>query len=37
MCGRLAPYRLVQMPGGHEVIFTNPEGLADKILEADRD
>jgi pimeloyl-ACP methyl ester carboxylesterase len=37
MSGRLALYRLVQMPGGQEVIFTNPEGLADKILEAGRD
>lgn len=29
--------RRAQMPGGHEVIFTNPQGLADKILEAGRD
>ena len=28
---------LVQMPGGHEVIFSNPTGLADKIIEAGRD
>jgi pimeloyl-ACP methyl ester carboxylesterase len=37
MSGRLALYRLVQMPGSHEVIFTNPGGLAEKILEAGRD
>jgi pimeloyl-ACP methyl ester carboxylesterase len=37
MSGRLGLYRLVQMPGSHEVIFTNPGGLADKILEASRD
>jgi hypothetical protein len=30
-------YRLVQMPGSHEVVFTNPNGLADKIIEAGRD
>jgi hypothetical protein len=33
----LGLYRLVQMPGSHEVIFTNPVGLADKIIEASRD
>lgn len=37
MSGRLGLYRLVQMPGGHEVIFTNPIGLAKKIIEAGRD
>jgi pimeloyl-ACP methyl ester carboxylesterase len=37
MSGRLGLYRLVQMPGSHEVIFTNPAGLAEKILEAGRD
>jgi hypothetical protein len=30
-------YRLVQMPGSHEVVFTDPNGLADKIIEAGRD
>jgi hypothetical protein len=28
--------RLAQMPGGHELIFSNPTGLADKIFEAGR-
>ncbi|MCV7408448.1 salicylate esterase [Mycobacterium florentinum] len=37
MSGRLGMYRLVQMPGNHEVIFTDPIGLADKIIEAGRD
>jgi pimeloyl-ACP methyl ester carboxylesterase len=37
MSGRLGLFRLVQMPGSHETIFTNPTGLADKILEAGRD
>ena len=30
-------YRLVQMPGSHELIFSNPNRLADKIIEAGRD
>jgi hypothetical protein len=37
MSNRLGLYRLVQMPGGHEVIYTNPPLLAEKILEAGRD
>jgi pimeloyl-ACP methyl ester carboxylesterase len=37
MSHRLGLYRLVQMPGGHEVIFTNPAGLAEKIIAAGRD
>lgn len=37
MSSRLGLYRLVQMPGSHEVIFTNPKGLAEKIIEAGRD
>ena len=37
MSNRLGLYRLVQMPGGHEVMFTNPKGLAEKIIEAGRD
>ena len=37
MSNRLGLYRLVQMPGSHEVIFTNPDGLADKLVEAGRD
>ncbi len=34
---RLGLCRLVQMPGGHEACFTNPELLAAKIVEAGRD
>lgn len=37
MSNRLGLYRLVQMPGSHEVLFTNPSTLADKIIEAGRD
>ncbi len=37
MSARLGLFRLVQMPGSHEVIFTNPLGLADKLVEAGRD
>lgn len=34
---RLGLCRIVQMPGSHEVIFTNPDALAIKIVEAGRD
>jgi pimeloyl-ACP methyl ester carboxylesterase len=37
MSSRLGSYRLVEMPGSHEVLFTNPTGLADKLVEAGRD
>jgi pimeloyl-ACP methyl ester carboxylesterase len=37
MSSRLGMYRLVQLPGSHEVMFTNPELLARKIVEAGRD
>jgi len=37
MSSRLGFYRLVQMPGSDELIFSNPIGLADKIIEAGRD
>ena len=37
MSSRLGLHRLVQMPGSHEVMYTNPAGLAEKILEAGRD
>jgi len=37
MTSRLGVYRLVQMPGSHEVIYTNPALLAQKIVEAGRD
>ena len=30
MSNRLGLYRLVQMPGSHEVIYTNPKGLGRK-------
>ncbi|MGG7104768.1 alpha/beta fold hydrolase [Rhodococcus sp. 24CO] len=34
---RLGLCRIVQMPGSHEVIFTNPTALAGKMVEAGRD
>ncbi len=34
---RLGLHRLVQMPGSHEVMFTHPSLLAEKIVEAGRD
>jgi hypothetical protein len=37
MTSRLGLFRLVQMPGGHEVMFSNPVGLAEKIIVAGRD
>ena len=37
MSSRLGLYRLVQLPGSHEVMFTNPTLLASKIIEAGRD
>jgi hypothetical protein len=37
MSSRLGLFRLIQMPGSHEVIFTNPGGLAAKLIEAGRD
>lgn len=37
MSKRLGLFRLVQMPGSHEVIFSNPIGLAEKIIELGRD
>lgn len=37
MSSRLGLFRLVQMPGSHEVLFTNPSGLADAIIAAGRD
>jgi hypothetical protein len=36
LSSRLGTYRLVQMPGSHELMFSNPVGLADKIPEAGR-
>ena len=37
MSNRLGLFRLVQMPGSHEVMFSNPIGLAEKIIVAGRD
>ncbi|MGF1675249.1 MAG: alpha/beta fold hydrolase [Rivularia sp. (in: cyanobacteria)] len=37
MSNRLGLFRLVQMPGSHEVMFSNPVGLAEKIVVAGRD
>jgi pimeloyl-ACP methyl ester carboxylesterase len=34
MSSRLGNFRLVQMPGSHEALFTNPKGLAEKFIEA---
>jgi hypothetical protein len=34
---RLGTFRLVQMPGSHEALFTKPISVADKIIEAGRD
>lgn len=34
---RLGLFRLVEMAGGHETLFTNPGGLAQAIWEASRD
>ena len=37
MSSRLGLHRFMQMPGGHELLFSNPNGLAEKIIEAGRD
>jgi pimeloyl-ACP methyl ester carboxylesterase len=37
LSSRLGVYRLLEMPGSHEVMFTNPNGLADRIIEASLD
>jgi pimeloyl-ACP methyl ester carboxylesterase len=37
MSSRLGMYRLTQMSGSHELMFTNPKGLAEKFVEAGRD
>jgi pimeloyl-ACP methyl ester carboxylesterase len=34
MSSRLADFKLVEMDGGHEVMFSRPAELADKIIEA---
>jgi len=37
MSNRLELFRFVQMPGSHEVMFSNPVGLVQKIIVAGRD
>ena len=37
MSSRLGNYRLVQLPGSHEVMFTDPRGMAQAIVKAGRD
>jgi pimeloyl-ACP methyl ester carboxylesterase len=37
LSSKLGLFRLVQAPGGHEVLFTNPEFAALKVIEAGRD
>jgi pimeloyl-ACP methyl ester carboxylesterase len=37
MSNRLGLFRLVQMSGGHEVMFSDPVGLAEKTIVAGRD
>ena len=37
MSNRLGLFRLVQIPGSHEVMFTAPQRLAAAIAEAGRD
>ena len=34
---KLGLFRLIQIPGGHEVCFTAPERLAQAIMDAGRD
>lgn len=37
MSSRLGIFRLVQMPGSHEVVFSDPDGLTEAILKAGRE
>jgi len=37
MSSRLGTFRLVQMPGSHEALFTKPISVAGKLIEAGRD
>jgi len=37
MSSRLGTFRLVQMPGSHEALFTRPITVAEKLIEAGRD
>jgi hypothetical protein len=34
MSSRLGAFKLLEMDGGHEVMFTRPRELADKLIEA---
>jgi hypothetical protein len=34
MSSRLGPFKLIEMDGGHEVMFTRPAELGEKIIEA---
>jgi hypothetical protein len=36
MSSRLGTFKLLEMEGGHDVLFTRPEELADKLIEAIR-
>lgn len=37
MTDRLGLYRMLRMPGGHELLFTDPLGLASRLIDAARD
>jgi pimeloyl-ACP methyl ester carboxylesterase len=37
MSSRLGKFKMIEMDGGHEVMFTRPAELADKIIEASSD
>ena len=37
MSNRLGLFRLVEMPGSHEVVFSNPKGLDEKLVVAGRE
>jgi hypothetical protein len=37
MYQKVAPCRLVQIPGSHEVMYSNPEALAGALVVAGRD
>jgi hypothetical protein len=37
MSSRLGEFKLLEMDGSHEVMFTRPEELADRLIEASGD
>jgi hypothetical protein len=37
LSNRLGVFRLIQMPGSHEVLLTNPSLFTEKLIAADRD